>query len=208
MVGYAALPLFMDPRTMGQPLSKNVRDYVLNTVGGNVGLRGWDSLAHQRQIMCEGPRAQQDQEPLCQVCRAMCATWLVGCETDRLEKVPGQAARNMFLAIHPTSGRVPDAAARGPSPRQPAFQRGLHGGVCCQGAMCVRAHTVSLHGRGMHTRLLTCFCLLHSSCDSHDQPTPSTTATSHVHPHPQSPDSRGCQAAAAQAAPSLRGQGV
>lgn len=32
MVGYAALPLFMDPKTSAQPLSKNVRDYVLNAV--------------------------------------------------------------------------------------------------------------------------------------------------------------------------------
>jgi hypothetical protein len=32
VVGYAALPLFMDPQTSAQPLSKNVRDYVLNAV--------------------------------------------------------------------------------------------------------------------------------------------------------------------------------
>jgi len=30
VIGYAALPLFMDPKTQQQPASKNIRDYVLN----------------------------------------------------------------------------------------------------------------------------------------------------------------------------------
>lgn len=32
MVGYASLPVFMDPNTQLQPASRNVRDYVLNQV--------------------------------------------------------------------------------------------------------------------------------------------------------------------------------
>ncbi len=32
VVGYAALPCFLDPRTKEQPVSKHVNDYVLNTV--------------------------------------------------------------------------------------------------------------------------------------------------------------------------------
>jgi hypothetical protein len=33
VVGYAALACFTDPKTQAQPLSRNMRDYVLNTVG-------------------------------------------------------------------------------------------------------------------------------------------------------------------------------
>lgn len=32
VVGFACLPVFVDPKTMQQPLSRNVRDYVLNKV--------------------------------------------------------------------------------------------------------------------------------------------------------------------------------
>lgn len=36
VVGYANLPCFLDPRTQQQPLSKNIKDYVLNSVSGAV----------------------------------------------------------------------------------------------------------------------------------------------------------------------------
>ncbi len=41
MVGWAVLPVFLDPKTQQQPVSAYVADYVLNQVGerGRVGAR-------------------------------------------------------------------------------------------------------------------------------------------------------------------------
>jgi hypothetical protein len=56
VVGFALLPAFLDPREGGQPVSRSIRDYVLNQVGAGAGGRE-GSWASGRGAQCDHSRA-------------------------------------------------------------------------------------------------------------------------------------------------------